>query len=78
MYKVIEEWKIGVRDLLVLTLSEKIPDEFRKCRINGKEYEACLTNFGGGAAEEMLDAMTRNIAVKTSEVGFIGKEVEFV
>lgn len=79
MHKVIEEWKVGVRDCIILTLNEKIPDEFhKKIRINGKEYEVNLTHFSGGAEEDMLDAMLRNIAVKTSEVGFIGKEVEFV
>ena len=79
MYKVIDEWKIGVRDCIVLTLNERMPDELcKKVRINGKEYEFYLTHYSGGEETEILDAMLRNIVIRTSEVGFIGKEVEFV
>lgn len=79
MYKIIDEWKIGVRNLIVLTLNEQIPADFHnKIRINGVEYEFGTTHYSGDESAEVLDAMHRNIVVKTSEVGFIGKEVEFV
>ena len=73
MHKIIDEWKVGVRDLIILTLSEKIPAEHHsKVRIRGKDYAMYRTNFGGDAEEE------RTIAVQTTDVGFIGKDVEFV
>lgn len=79
MYKIIDEWKIGVRNLIVLTLNEQIPADFHnKIRINGVEYEFGTTPYSGDESAEVLDAMQRNIVVRTSEVGFIGKEVEFV
>lgn len=79
MYKVIDEWKIGARDLIVLNLSEEIPADFHnKIRINGVEYPFGTTHYNGDESADILDAMRRNIVVKTSEVGFIGKLVEFV
>lgn len=79
MYKIIDEWKIGIRDLIVLALNEQIPTDFHnKIRINGVEYEFGTTHYNGEENEDVLDAMQRNIVVRTSEVGFIGKEVEFV
>ena len=78
MYKVIDEWKIGVRDYLVITLNERIPEELhKKIRIKGKEYAINLTHYSG-ESEDILDAASRNIIIKTSEVGFIGKDVEFI
>jgi len=80
MHKVIDEWNIGVKNLFILTLNARIPsDYFKKCRIDGKEYEIYLIHFCGGPAEKMIDAMFRNFAIQAPEGGsFVGKEVEFV
>lgn len=75
MRKIIDEFKISESGLIILTLDKKVPDNFNgKIRIRGKIYNAHLVSFDG----EELDLMLRNIAIKTSEVGFIGKDVEFV
>ena len=80
MHKVVYEYKVGVRDLFLLTLNERMPTRrFTHCRIDGKEYEISFVHFRGDDAHKMLDAMLKNFAIKAPDGGsFVGKEVKFV
>ena len=81
MHKIIEEFNVGVKNFFVLTLNEQMPHgRYKKCRIDGKEYEIHFMRFSGCSSVEVaLDNMFRNFAIKAPEGGsFVGKEVEFV
>ena len=80
MHKVIHEFKFSFKNLVALTLNEQMPyGRFKKCRIDGKEYEIYREHCCGGTAEKMLDNMLRNFAIQAPGVGsLVGKEVEFV
>ena len=80
MHKIIYEFKAGVKNLVVLTLDKQRPEGcFKKCRIDGKEYEINFVHFRGNSVEKMMDLMLRTIAIESTEVdSFMGKEVEFI
>ena len=80
MYKIIDEFKVGVNDFFVLTLNEQMRGCLTHCRIDDKEYKIYRVHYSSGrsSAEKMLDAMLRNFAIKEPDGGsFVGKEVEF-
>ena len=81
MHKVIDEFRISGRDLVILTLNERMPmsGHFTHCRIDGKEYEILRTHYRASSPEKALDLMLRNIGINAPDgENFVGKAVEFV
>ncbi len=76
MHKVIEEFKVPVKDYFVFKLNERIPHGFYKsCRIDGKEYQLVYFHSFGLSPDNLL----KHIAIRAPEGGsFVGKEVEFI
>jgi len=75
MTEIIDSWDCTGRGDFILTLSERMPEGFyKKCRIDGKEYQLVPVHMRGVS----LDVLLKTVGIKSAAGNFVGKKIEFI